>query len=400
MKYEIKHTKAELVIVGAGFPGICAAIQAARMGVHVALINDRGVLGGNSSCEIGVVVNGANDCAPINLNSREGGLSSEMLLEFKHRSLENNPYIWDTVLIDFVAREKNIDVYLNTCIDEVEVDENGTITRVLGTQNTTEIRWDFSGTWFVDATGDGTLGFLAGAEYMLGREAKSDFNERFAPDVADKYVLPSTLFWRAKDMGHPVRYVAPDFALDISKTDILKHRVIPHDTFNRFQWYYEIGGDYDHVKDLEQIIADHKALVYGIWDYIKNSGEYPESENYDLDFVGLIPGTREYRRLVGAYVLTENDLEQQVEFDDSVGHGGWNIDLHANHGIFDSDIINRHIFLKGIYNIPYRSGYSKNVPNLFMCGRCMSATHAALGSTRVIATLATLGQAVGMAAGL
>ena len=235
---------------------------------------------------------------------------------------------------------------------------------------------------------------------MLGREAKSDFNERFAPDVADKYVLPSTLFWRAKDTGHPVRYVAPDFALDISKTDILKHRVIPHDSFNRFQWYYEIGGEYDHVKDREQIITDHKALVYGIWDYIKNSGEYPEAENYDIEFIACIPGTREYRRLVGDYILTENDLEQQIEFDDSVGHGGWNIDLHANHGIFDSDIINRHIFLKGIYHIPYRCGYSKNVPNLFMCGRCMSATHAALGSTRVIATLATLGQAVGMAAGL
>ena len=140
--------------------------------------------------------------------------------------------------------------------------------------------------------------------------------------------------------------------------------------------------------------------MYGIWDYIENSGKYPESENYDLEFIALISGTREYRGLTGDYMLTENDLEQQTEFDDSVGHCGWNIDLHANHGIFDSDIINRHIFLKGIYNIPYRSGYSKNVPNLFMCGRCMSATHAALGSTRVIATLATLGQAVGMVAGL
>jgi hypothetical protein len=400
VKYETRQTSADLIIVGAGYPGICAAIQAARMDVNVIIINDRGVLGGNNSCEIGVGVNGANDCAPINLNSREGGLMSEMLLELKYRSPDCNRYIWDTVLIDFVNREKNIKVFLNTCIDEVDVGEDGDIIRVTGAQNTTEIRWSFMGKWFVDNTGDGTLGYHADAGYMLGREAKSTYSERFAPDKADKYVIPSTLFWHTKDMGRPIHYVAPDFAIDLTKTDILKYRVIPHSRFSSFNWYYEVGGDFDHVKDREEIIAKHKALTHGIWDYIKNSGEYPEAKNYDFEYISCIPGTREYRRLEGDHVLTENDLEQQTKFDDAVGHGGWNIDLHAIHGMFDTDIINSHIFLRGIYQIPYRCGYSRNVSNLFMCGRCMSTTHAAFGSTRVIGTLATLGQAVGMAAGL
>jgi hypothetical protein len=249
----------------------------------------------------------------------------------------------------------------------------------------------------LDDTGDGTIGSLAGADFRIGREGKEEFGEKIAPDKPDDYVIPSTMTFRAKDVGEPVQYVRPDFALDLTKTDVLKHRIIPQDSFDRSQWYYEIGGTMDQTKDVREIIDKHLSLVYGIWDYIKNSGKY-NSENYDLEYVSCIPGKRESRRLAGDYMLREMDVVEQNEFEDAVGHGGWSIDLHAIKGFFDTAPENSWMYLKGIYQIPYRTGYSKNIDNLFFAGRCMSTTHVAFGSTRVIATLCTLGQAVGAAA--
>jgi len=397
MKYELKKHKCDLVIVGAGLAGICAALQAARQGVSVALINDRGVLGGNASAEIGVFINGANDGGQLNLNAREGGIVSEILLDYKYRSpARTNALHIDSVYLDLVYKEENITMFLNTCIDEA-VMEDGKIISVSGTQNTTETRWEFSGKWFVDNTGDGALGGMVGADYMIGREAKSTFNESIAEDVADKYVLPSTLSFNTHNVGYKVPYVGPDFAYDIPATGILDRRDVKG--FST-KWYFEIGGEYDHVKDRETIIKEHKKLILGIWHYLKNSGEFPECDNYDFDSISTIPGTREYRRLVGDYILTENDIREQKDFEDTIGHGGWNIDLHAIKGIFDNDLVNRHINFDGIYQIPYRVAYSKNIANMFMCGRCMSTSHVAFGSTRVMATLSTVGQAVGMASAI
>ncbi len=400
VSYETKEIEADVVIIGAGFPGICCAIQSARKGVKVVLINNRGVLGGNTSAEIGVSVDGACDGGRVNINSREGGICSEIITEYQHRTpIKRSRYTFDGVLIDFIDKEPNISLFLNTCIDEASF-ENGIINSVSGSQNTTETRYTFKAKWFVDDTGDGTIGELVGAEYMIGRESKDTFNERIAPDKADKYVIPSTLTFHAFDAGFKVPFTPPNTAFKITGSDVLKRRVIPKDSFHLFKWYYEIAGEYDHVKDKEQIIRDHKSLVWGIWDHIKNSGEYPNAEQYDIEYMACIPGTREYRRLVGDYIITESDIVDQPDHQDSVGHGGWNIDLHAIKGFFDEDLINKHIFFDGIYQIPYRTGYSKNVDNLFMCGRCMSTSHVAFGTTRVTATLATLGQAVGMALAL
>ncbi len=399
MKFCCENIHADLVVVGAGMPGMCAALQAAREGMDVVLINDRGCVGGNCSSEIFVTCGGAPEGNPYNINLREGGIVDEIRLETVYRTPERNRFIQDTVYMDTLLKEKDhLRLFLNTCIDEVEMDEQGRIRSVSGTQNTTETRYTFTAPLFVDDTGDGALAAMAGADFMIGRESKDTFGERVAPDVADSFVIPSTLTFSAHDTGKPVKYIAPDFAIDIPGSGALKHRKIPHEGFNTFKWFYEGDGALDQVKDREKIIADHYALVYGIWDYIKNSGLYPESENYDLDHVAMIPGMREYRRVCGDVILTESDLVEQREFDDAVGHGGWNIDLHAIHGFFDDDLINRHIYFRGAYQIPLRCGYSRNVDNLFMVGRCMSTSHVAFGSTRVAATLSTLGQAVGMAA--
>lgn len=397
MEFKRYKVKKDLIIVGAGMPGICAAIQAARLGLTVALINNRGYLGGNSSAEIGVSVDGADGCHEFNCYSREAGIVDELRLENLYRNPQRNRYVWDAVLIDAIRKEPNIEVFLNTNIDQVEMEDEKRIKFVSGSQLGSEKRFEFYGLCFLDDTGDGTVGYLAGADYRMGRESKDEFGERIAPDKADDCVIPSTLTFYAKDMGKPVRYIRPDFAIDLTKTDVLKYRTIPKGEFYRFHWYYEVTGSINQIENSEKIIQMHRELVYGIWDYIKNSGEY-DADNYDLEYVAPVPGKRESRRLMGDYILKESDIVEQRDFEDTVGHGGWSIDLHAIEGFFSKDLVNQHIFLKGIYQIPYRTGYSRNIENLFMAGRCMSTTHVAFGSTRVMATLSTLGQALGAAA--
>lgn len=383
--------KKDLVIVGAGVPGVVHAIQAARMGVKVALINNRGYVGGNGSAEVSVTVSGATGTQKYNYFARETGVVEELMLENLYRNPDGNRYIWDAVMMDKLLDEENIELFLNTNVFKADV-EDGKITCVYGDQNTTGKVFAFEAPLYADDTGDGFLGYMAGAEFRYGREGKAEFNERIAPDEPDHYVIPSTLAFFAKDVGHKVTYKAPKFATDLTKTDVLKYRVIPKSNFGRFHWFYEIDGELDNVDDSETIIQHHRNLVYGIWDYIKNSGEY-DADNYDLEFVAPIMGKRESRRIMGDHILTEGDIVNQVDFEDSVGYGGWSIDLHAIRGFYAQEPVNKHVFLKGIYQIPYRCGYSKDISNLFIEGRCMSTSHVGFGTTRVMATLATLAQA-------
>ncbi len=397
MEFRQYRVEKDLIVIGAGMPGICAAIQAARLGLSVALINNRGYLGGNASAEIGVSVDGADGMQEFNLWARETGIIDELRLENLYRNPQKNRYIWDAVLMDAVLKEKNIELFLNTNIDKVEMKADDLIEYVSGSQLGSEKRFNFYAPLFLDDTGDGTVGYLAGADFRMGRESGHEFDESAAPEEADDCVLPSTLTFHAKDTGKPVRYIRPGFALDITKTEALKYRTIPRDTFYRSQWYYEGSGRINQIENSEAIIQQHRELVYGIWDYIKNSGEYG-AENYDFEYIAPVPGKRESRRLMGDHILSERDITEQRDFEDTVGHGGWSIDLHAVDGFFSKDLVNKHIFLKGIYQIPYRTGYSRNISNLFFAGRCMSTTHVAFGSTRVMATLSTLGQALGAAA--
>jgi hypothetical protein len=397
MKFTEYNIKTDLVVVGGGLPGIVASIAASRMGLSVSLINNRGFIGGNTSAEIGVCANGADGSSEFNFNARETGIMGEIILENLHRNPQGNRYHWDTVLMDFIYREKNINLFMNTNIDTANVDEKGNIVSVLGVQNTSEKNFKFSGDFFVDNTGDGTLGYLAGAEFRKGREAKKEFDESIAPEVADEYTLLSTILFNASDKKKPLPFVAPSYALDIEKSGILENRVIPKKDFKDVKWYYEIGGGLDQISDTEIILEQHRALVQGIWDYIKNSGQY-ESQNYDLDFISCIAGKRESRRLMGDYILTQNDIVGRTDFKDVVAYGGWSVDLHSLMGMYGKDDINCHYVLEGIYQIPYRCFYSKNINNLFVVGRCMSTTHVAFGSTRVSATLALGGHVVGIAA--
>lgn len=397
MKMKEIEITADLVIAGAGMPGICTALKSARMGLKTVLISNRPYFGGNGSAELMIMIVGASGMQEFNYNARETGIIEELFLENLYRNPEKNRYIWDGILLDKLQAEENLMLFPNTCVDEVRMGEDGSIASVSGLQTTTETRYVFSAPLFVDDTGDGTVGYLAGAEYRYGREAKSEFGETFAPDEADDGVLPSTMVFFAHDVGHPVPYTPPKFAKDLTKTDVLEHRIIPPDMFHQFLWFYELDGNKNQMEEYEDILQHHRELVYGVWDYIKNSGKYA-SENYAFSYISPVAGKRESRRLMGDYILTERDIVEQRDFEDTVGHGGWSIDLHALDGFYSKELINQHIYLKGIYQIPYRCCYSKDVPNLFIEGRCMSLSHVALGSVRTMATLSTVGQANAVAA--
>ena len=119
--------------------------------------------------------------------------------------------------------------------------------------------------------------------------------------------------------------------------------------------------------------------VTGMWDHIKNSGEF-DAENLTLEWVGAVPGKREYRRFVGEHVLTQQDVLEQTEFEDHIGFGGWSIDLHPSGGVYATEPGSKHWHPDGTYHLPLRMLFSKNVTNMWMAGRNISASHVAFGS--------------------
>lgn len=397
MKDRQKTINADFVIAGGGIAAVCGAIYAARLGLKTVLINNRPYFGGNASAELMINLCGATGTQEFNYNARETGIIEELILENMYRNPHANRWVWDSVVADKLMSEKNIVLFPNTCIDEVVLDDDNKIEYIAGTQSTTETRFVFRAPIFADNTGDGTVAYLSGAEFKYGREASAEYGERLAPAEADNGVLPSTMVFTSTRFDCPVPFKAPSFATSIPESGVLEYRVIPEDNFANFKWFYEIDGKLDQVFESETITEHHRALVFGIWDYIKNSGKYP-SENHDLTYVSPVPGKRESRRIVGDYILCENDLVQQTDFDDCIGYGGWSIDLHAIDGFYSKEPINRHVLLRGIYQIPFRCGYSKDIGNLFIQGRCMSISHIAHGSVRVMSTLATVGQANAAAA--
>ncbi|WP_256758820.1 FAD-dependent oxidoreductase [Cohnella sp. WQ 127256] len=391
----------DITVVGGGMAGVCAAVAAARLGRTVALVQNRPVLGGNSSSEVRVWVCGATAHGE-NRYARETGIMGEMFVENQYRNIDGNPYIWDLVVLETVRAEPNIRLFLNTDVHEVEAEgdgDNRSILSVTGWMMGAERRIRFESKLFLDCTGDGLVGFLAGAKYRIGREAKSEFNEDWAPPVADDITLGSTLLFYTKDAGRPVKFIPPSFAKNIEQTTIPMKRVIRSGDNGCAYWWIEWGGELDTVHDNERIRDELWAAIYGIWDYIKNSGKF-EADNMTLEWVGSVPGKREYRRFVGDYMLNQNDIVEQREFEDRVAFGGWSIDLHPPQGMYSTESGSKHFQPDGIYHIPFRSLYSVNVSNMMMAGRDISATHVAFGTTRVMATCAVVGEAAGTAAAL
>ena len=391
---------AGLIVIGGGLSGVCAAIAAARHGVKTVLVQDRPILGGNASSEVRLWVLGATSHMGNNNRwSREGGILNEILEENLYRNRLGNGLIFDTILLEKCIREENLTLLLNTAAYDLDKSDPDTISAVHAFCPQNSTRYVLRAPLFCDASGDGLVGFMAGAAFRMGAESKEEFGEGFAPDAEYGQLLGHSMYFSTKDVGVPVKFVAPSWALkDITK--IPRYRQFNTNMQGCNFWWLEYGGRLDTIHQTEEIKWELWKVVYGVWDYIKNSGNFPEAETMTLEWVGHVPGKRESRRFEGDYIIRQQDLVEQRDFDDVVAHGGWAVDLHPADGVYSEKNGCTQWHSKGVYGIPWRCYYSRNIKNLFLAGRIISATHVAFGSTRVMATCAAGGQAVGTAAAL
>ncbi len=396
----------DVVVCGGGMAGIGAAITAARHGAKVALIQDCPVLGGNGSKEVRVWLQGASGGANA-LWFRETGLMEELLLENQFRNQSGQYELWDAVLLDAVISQAGLDLHLNTALYAVTMGSGKELGRIASVDALTlhsETMTTFSAPMFIDCTGDGTLGYLAGAPYMTGREAKGEHGESLAPAQRQENTLGGSILFLAKDIGKPVDFHPPSFAHRFTEKDFRMGRnpVWEFDKIRGGFWWIEWGGQLDTIHDNEAIKLELLRIAYGIFDYLKNDpAQREKNRNLTLEWVGTIPGKRESRRFIGDHVLTEQDVVARADFPDAIAFGGWNLDDHAPLGFFDdAHPPSTHTHIPGTYNIPLRSLYSKTIPNLLFAGRDVSATHIALTSVRVMLTCAQMGEAVGAAAAM
>lgn len=399
--------EADVVVIGGGLAGMSAAIAAARSGAQVILIQDRPVLGGNQSSEMQVGICGADASGGATARYvRETGIIEELWLEHMHRTQEylNGFYMQDVLFWETVTKEPNIRLLLNTSAMSAVKNEDGSIGAITAVQVSSEKEYLINGKIFIDASGDSRIAVDAGADSRSGREGKYEYDESMAPEDGDKGTMGSSIFFNAKRMDHKVPFTPPDWAYSFPRDEDLPFRDMYFETFGREGqltgfWWLEYGGCKDTVRDSEEIRDELYKIVLGIWDHLKNHGDHG-CDNYDIVWMNVIPAKRESRRLMGEYIVSENDVKGCTPFEDRVAYGGWPIDVHPPEGIFSKEPPCTSVRLTDVWNIPFRSLYSRNVPNLMMAGRNISVTHVALGSARVMATCALMGQAVGTAAGL
>ena len=387
----------DLLVAGGGMAGVCAALSAARNGARVILVQDRSRLGGNASSEIRMHIVGA-DCHGSRRGWREGGLIEELRLEDAARNPDRVYEMFDLMLYDKCVSEPNIDLLLDTSVARAAV-EDGRVVEVHARCEKTETIHRIRPRFAVDATGDSRLALETGAGFMRGREAKATFGESLGLEAADTKSQGSSILFTSRDHGRPMPYVPPKWARKIDESH-LKHRGIG--SWEYGYWWIELGGEIDTIADNERLRFELLSIVLGVWDHIKNSGRFPKSETWALETVGMIPGKRESRRVIGHHVQTQADLEGAwKQRDDGVSIGGWNFDDHPPEG-FDAPDKRPFVSVKipEVYNIGFDALRSRDVSNLLMAGRNISNSHVAFTSTRVMATCACTGQAVGTAAAL
>lgn len=384
----------DFVVIGGGMAGTCAAISAARNGLKVALIQNRPVLGGNNSSEVRVHLG-----ARINLEPYPalGNLVSEIGPD-QGGNARPKDYYEDDKKLKAVLKESNISLFLNHHANAVDMKGNK-ITKVFAENLETGKKLAFSAPLFADCTGDGTIGFLAGAAYMTGRESKAQFNEPTAPEQADNLTMGISVQWFSEKAATPVSF--PDIQWGLPWDDEKAFAI------TRGDWDWETGMGKDMIQETEFIRDYGLLVVYSNWSFLKNRFSKKEKfANEKLKWVAYIGGKRESRRLVGDYILTENDLTQQNFLPDGTAPTSWTIDLHypdqKNKEQFDGEAfrsIAEHIKIYP-YPIPFRCLYSKNIDNLMMAGRDISVSHVALGTVRLMRTCGMMGEVLGMAASI
>ncbi len=384
----------DLVVVGGGIPGICASIAAARLGLKVALIHDRPVLGGNNSSEVRVHLAGRMNLGPY---PRLGDVVSE-IGPAKGGNAQPASFYEDQRKLEAVKAEKNVTLFLGTRAFAVEMDGQK-IKAVIARDIESGQETRCAAPLVVDCTGDGVVGALAGAEFRHGRESREETGESTAPEKADTMTMGSSVQWYSKEQKEAVAF--PAIAWGVPFTDATCEKV------KMGEWTWETGMKLHQVMEFERVRDYGMLVVYSNWSFLKNRSKFKaEYAKSRLEWVAYVAGKRESRRLVGDLVLKEQDLVNQVIYPDATACTTWTIDLHypdpkntKNFPDAEFKSIAKH---KAIYPypIPYRCFYSKNVDNLYMAGRDISVTHVALGTVRVMRTGGMMGEVVGMAASL
>lgn len=412
------HESYDVVVCGGGLAGLCAAIAAARQHAKVCLIQDRPVLGGNSSSEIRVTPHGA---ACIHAYGRETGIISELLIEERVHNHEEiievgwTNSIWDLTQYNLALATPGLTFHLNTRVDGVTVegaDNSRFIKAIHCTTFSAETERIIDGKIFIDCTGDGVVAHLAECKWRMGTEGFDETGEPHAPPTGTSDTMGSSLLFRARDMGQPCPFQPPEWAITYDNPDFFyKGGRIPWELRGGY-WWIEIGIPWHTIHDNEQIRHELTRHVLGIWDWIKNHDPLTieRAKNFALDWIGQVPGKRESRRIDGLFRMSEHDLISGGFFEDTIAFGGWFIDLHTPGGLLAStsepstaegNKPDSKYALKTYlppYGIPLRSLIAADCTNLMMAGRNISVTKAALGTVRVMATTALLGQAAGTCA--
>ncbi|MHC4365498.1 MAG: FAD-dependent oxidoreductase [Planctomycetota bacterium] len=412
----------DVVVVGGGPAGCGAAVAAARNGARVAFVQDRPVLGGNASSEIAIPPMGYIGAPPDKVNVT--GLAEEFFPKQDWRAFA------DSRKIESVVRaEENISLFLNTRATGVEMAHKNRIESVMALNVHSGQRMHLCAPLFIDCTGHGWIGYYAGAEYRMGQEARSEFNESLAPVKAGSRTMGNNLY-NSQFQTHdkPVPFTCPDWAYKWTQSGDFEpldshHRLgevrrppnfdvpsrgkgrNPGDDINGRvyrTWWVEYGGVLNIIKDAEKIRDELFRINIGLWNYAKNHNPQTieASRNRQLVWLTYVMGVRESRRLVGDYIMTQRDFDEQIVHRDTIAFTDWGIDVHHPEGFWvrGNDCI--HVYEGNRTCIPYRTLYSKNIDNLFMAGRCHSATHIAMGGTRVMRPVCMMGQAAGTAAAI
>jgi hypothetical protein len=382
----------DLVVVGGGMAGTCTAVSAARLGLNVALIQNRPVLGGNNSSEVRVHLGGNIHQPPY---PALGGVVQELDPGPGGNAEEASKY-GDDQKLAVVRAEKNLHLFLSTHAFKVETEGNR-IVAVLAKHVRSGHELRFRAPLFADCTGDGTIGYLAGADYRYGRESREETDEPLAPEKADRQTMGTSVMWYSLKTDEPTTFPDCPWAIQFNAKNYQKAI--------SGNWNWETGFRRDQIREFEYVRDHGLRAVYGNWAFQKNHApDKAKYANRKLGWVAFIGGKRESRRLLGDVILKQQDVVEGKQFPDASVTSTWSIDLHypiQSDQFPGQEFRSRAEFLRSKpYPVPYRCFYSRNVENLFMAGRNVSVTHVALGTVRVMRTCGMMGEVVGMAASI
>lgn len=392
----------DVVVVGGGLAGVVAALSSARNGARTVIIQNRPVFGGNASSEIKMHICGATMHGKRE-DSRETGILDEILMENKNKNPNHSFYVFDSILWEKVYLQENLSFHLNTHFLEANY-SNNQIKSIRAIQLTSETELIIKGNVFIDATGDGSLSACAGEEFLFGRNDNKYYTKN--DDITAKGTMGNTLMYSS--LTSDEIYPHEDFksAKKLSDKE-LKNRFGFDDPGDSVAdeaaagfWWNELGGEKNVIYDTEAINKDLIRNMFGIYNYTKKSNRM-KSEHNNIDWIGYVPAKRESRRIKCLYQLTESDLVTNKNFKDAVAYGGWSMDMHNPLGFLDNEgEPTKHTYLDEVYQIPLSSMVAAKNTNLFVTGRLIDTDSMAFSSTRVMATCAVMGQAVGTAAAL